>query len=586
MLVVVALVVLMMTVFVSIFQAATGAITVSRIYQSLDQRLRMIDGTMRTDLSGVTAKLTPPLDPKNNLGFFEYSENSSADLQGEDTDDVLHFTATAPDGQPFTGRVVVPAWFNALTGTTWPSQQVLVTSDYAEIIYFLRDGNLYRRVLLVAPDRKGSLAAGDLATGGYSAVLSPFGVPVSWQGMNDISARPTMFAFGALVAVPTPNTLGDLTNRENRFGSPRFCDDFTAPFAVSDDNNVDGVPDFYPTLFPNAFANGQVNYGPNNNWSAGAAPSQTYDTMPFPFLFPSRYSFQPPAVAGGSVHVLDPSGITHNHAPIDVGDSLPIPINPATQFQTWWGLPTWRETMSAAWADPVFTVNVDGTGVQAPGLSYLGNFTPLTFGSSWYDSPTAGSNTFLMPTTGPNAVYKDDLLLTGVRSFDVKAYDPNVFNALTLQVIGSGYVDLGYLGDQNPLFLQGFPNSALGLAQANLVRQGFGHEGRIPGWADPSGSRDFVFNPQLPAWSVDDPSPTTLRLRRTFDTWSTTYTTAPLFSWVTLSNGFGTGPPLYPSYPAPYPIPLRGIQIQIRVTDPSSDHVKVLTIRQDFTDKL
>ncbi len=41
-----------------------------------------------------------------------------------------------------------------------------------------------------------------------------------------------------------------------------------------------------------------------------------------------------------------------------------------------------------------------------------------------------------------------------------------------------------------------------------------------------------------------------------------------------------------PSYPAPYPIPMRGIQIQIRITDPENQHVKSLTIRQDFTDKL
>ena len=45
-------------------------------------------------------------------------------------------------------------------------------------------------------------------------------------------------------------------------------------------------------------------------------------------------------------------------------------------------------------------------------------------------------------------------------------------------------------------------------------------------------------------------------------------------------------PPIYPSYPPPYPAPLRGIQIQIRVTDPTNQRVKTLTIRQDFTDKL
>ncbi len=34
------------------------------------------------------------------------------------------------------------------------NQPVTITSQYAEIIYFLRNGNLYRRVLLVAPERQ------------------------------------------------------------------------------------------------------------------------------------------------------------------------------------------------------------------------------------------------------------------------------------------------------------------------------------------------------------------------------------------------------------------------------------------------
>jgi hypothetical protein len=33
-------------------------------------------------------------------------------------------------------------------------------------------------------------------------------------------------------------------------------------------------------------------------------------------------------------------------------------------------------------------------------------------------------------------------------------------------------------------------------------------------------------------------------------------------------------------------MPLRGLQIQIRVVDPRNERVKVLTIRQDFSDKL
>ena len=53
-----------------------------------------------------------------------------------------------------------------------------------------------------------------------------------------------------------------------------------------------------------------------------------------------------------------------------------------------------------------------------------------------------------------------------------------------------------------------------------------------------------------------------------------------------LPGGAAVPPPIYPSYPPPYPAPLRGIQIQIRVADPTNQRVKTLTIRQDFTDKL
>ena len=44
----------------------------------------------------MTARFTPPLDPAQNLGYFEYGENEFADVQGEDSDDYLRFTAKAP----------------------------------------------------------------------------------------------------------------------------------------------------------------------------------------------------------------------------------------------------------------------------------------------------------------------------------------------------------------------------------------------------------------------------------------------------------------------------------------------------------
>ena len=93
--------------------------------------------------------------------------------------------------------------------------------------------------------------------------------------------------------------------------------------------------------------------------------------------------------------------------------------------------------------------------------------------------------------------------------------------------------------------------------------------------------------------NIGDDNPAVVRLRRVWDSWSTEYTQAPgtgvnpaTSPAALFPAGPPYAPPIYPSYPPPYPAPLRGIQIQIRVTDPANQRVKTLTIRQDFTDKL
>ena len=164
MLVTLAVLLLMMTAIVKIFQAATGSLSSAQAYQELDNQLRQLDATIRSDLNGVTCKLTPPNDPQNNPGYLEYGENEFADVQGEDSDDYIRFTAKAPAGRPFTGRMWVPPPNSASLATSNAAialflagyQPITITSDYAEIIYFLRNGNLYRRVLLVAPERQSS----------------------------------------------------------------------------------------------------------------------------------------------------------------------------------------------------------------------------------------------------------------------------------------------------------------------------------------------------------------------------------------------------------------------------------------------
>jgi type II secretory pathway pseudopilin PulG len=692
MLVTLAVLLIMMTLIVQVFQAATGTMSAAQAYQELDNQLRLLDSTIRSDLNGVTCRLTPPNDPKNNGGYLEYGENEFADIQGEDSDDYIRFTAKAPAGRPFTGRMWVapaipvssmtPAQFQQYLTT----QPITITSEYAEIIYFLRNGNLYRRVILVAPERQSAIAPSvsttsplnnpwvykDPSTGKVSLFTfnpSALGsIQVSWQGVNDLSAHPAPRATpvdgaGNLTNSVLLNTLGDLTNRENRWVYQRFGDDFlnlsggTPPDGLTDDFNGDNVPDYYPTLYPTVL-------GPTN-----AAGKLIYDPAPvarpgigvmaFPYIFPGAYS-RPQVLQLGNLHagwihspepiVQDPVGNPQqydlktllylqnlNHNPLDVGDNLSLPASGLGGIQTWWGFPAWRETLSPFWTDPTWQTNTNAK--QPLGLEYQfansNTNPPLTstmlpdMTSSYRaspqlfnDGPFTPNAFFPLTVNGPPPLWtqswEDDLIMTGVRSFDIKAYDNSV----------AGYVDLGW-GDDLRLYLPWIgaagaviPGSPPGLIATpavtlwppvnpavnalgktfNTLTQTFAHEGRMPPL-----QADLRFDAQYGAaiyagfagytGNVGDDNPLVFRLRRVWDSWSTEYTQAPATGVgpagaVSPYYPFfpvgppGATPPVYPSYPAPYPAPLRGIQIQIRVTDPSNQRVKTLTIRQDFTDKL
>jgi hypothetical protein len=757
MLVTLAVLLVMMTIIVQIFQAATGSLSGAQASQELDNKLKQLDATIRSDLRGVTARFTPPLNPKDNLGYFEYGENAFADLQGEDTDDYVRFTAKAPDGKPFTGRFW-PFFFDNRAGSLTNGQQIphpngpiTITSQYAEIIYFLRNGNLYRRVFLVAPERQSSIV--QMVSGNhwdgvknptYTWPFSSSGSPVCWLGVNDLSARPAPGGSVYIdptnpqggVKLPTSliilNTLGDLTNRENRAFSPRFANDFQridpgsgqpvlAPDNKADDFNLDdkgnyagdGVPDYYPTLYPGVFSPtnpaGQLVYergGWNGTPYVTRIVNATHpnDSMPFPYIFPGSYSMPEPGDPnGGLITPVGPFGngwihsptpvppmnpfpntaagaLTYlrrlNHNPLDQGDNLPRPGQ--TFYQTWWGFPTWRETLSIYWHDPAVPVNelcnksFEGLIIsQSNGLhprpanallpagkvfNNLDLLPPMTLTGA---VPDANSNLVAIPvrlTEQPftdgwgrdgqnnnnqilsaflvnqssvdrwNTSWEDDLIATGVRSFDVKAYDASL----------GQYVDLGWGDDlrftggvQNPVTgATVLPNAGLTLnnqqpyanqlpytygnydfltgsfaapaylytngTYADLLNQTMAHEGRIPPLVS-----DFRFDSQFGAvaysgyanytGNIGDDNPATIRLRRVWDSWSTDYSRARA-NGIDPTTGFPLGPPvsppIYPSYPPPYPAPLRGIQIQLRVVDPVGQRIKVLTIRQDFTDKL
>jgi prepilin-type N-terminal cleavage/methylation domain-containing protein len=757
MLVTVAILVIIMTVMVQIFQSATGALTAAQTIQDLDNQLKLLDSTIRTDLGGVTARFTPPLDPTDGLGYFEYIENEFADVQGEDSDDCLRFTAKAPAGQPFTGRMFVlpsalPANANPLTANQvtqyLQSQPVTITSEYAEIIYFLRNGNLYRRVLLIAPELQSAIVpsvGNQYFFGGATRTFAPGSLAtnaVSWQGVNDLSARPATTgpnisaaanAFAAFAPQTIKlNTLGSLTNRENRFAAPRFADDFVtlvAPAQIgnaptytpgadgfSDDMNGDKLNDLYPSLYPNLFsfiANPtnttlpRLLYVPKFSNNNIVPPFAGF--LAFPYIFPGAYTV-PQAVSNdqyGWIHsptpvVFDKAGNPNlfeadrmpvpntptdarpvylrnlNHNPLDLGDNSTIPdINttPTAYYspvQTWWGFPTWRETLSINWTDPTRQLNdgsnftafgqsngltprpadvlpiLDPNGQLLPWMStpgdtnHSGPLPPPPFDFSiirrtpqlYSDVLNYKTNMSVFLGTGGvidpvwAVSWEDDLVMTNVRSFDVKGYD-NAFG---------GFADLGWADDlrlwlpyQNMQGFQNPNNGPPGIAGTppivfwppvfpggvgyNTINETLAHEGRMPPivadnrldwhYPNPTYVNPTTFTPQYPGGpgnppeppafpnyssNVGDDTPGVVRLRRVWDSWSTDYSVAPdeaLDGTTGQLQGPRAGyPPAYPSYPPPYAAPLRGIQIQIRVADPTNQRIKSLTIRQDFTDKL
>ena len=291
-----------------------------------------------------------------------------------------------------------------------------------------------------------------------------------------------------------------------------------------------------------------------------------------------------------------PNGLTPRPASV-------APIVPDNQLLPWMGTP-----LTAAQGG-AFPNNYDFSIIRR---------TPQLFSDALSDHVMS---LFLTNGGGVDPVWsvswEDDLVMTNVRSFDVKAYD-NAYG---------GYADLGWADDLRLWLpyanLAGYvaPNGIPGLAGTppitiwppvqvggsgfNTLTQTLAHEGRMPPL-----TTDNVYDNQFGnavnylginsgfltanggtynGGNVGDNNPGTPRLRRVWDSWSYEYALAPghgLNVTTLFLQGPPYTPPIYPSYPAPYQAPLRGIQIQIRVADPSNQRVKSCTIRQDFTDKL
>jgi len=226
---------ILMGAIARVFSVFGTAITNSRAVLATDAQLRTAAWRLRSDLSGITCRTLPPRGPDAGEGYFELIEGPAKDADASDAttigpadhDDVLLFTTRSAD-TPFVGRAP------SLSGTTAGGQNDLFESNVAEVAWFARPTlpatnpptfTLYRKQLLVmgyvgtdpfyssSPGSNNSLSMPlSIAPGS----TYPNGVNIqNWNNYYnlpcDVSVR---WERGTTLY---PNTLADLTRRENRF---------------------------------------------------------------------------------------------------------------------------------------------------------------------------------------------------------------------------------------------------------------------------------------------------------------------------------------------------------------------------------
>jgi hypothetical protein len=235
MLVAVGLMVLMMVLFATIFRLATGAMATQKGLTENDQRVRLVVTMLRNDLGSSdldpvtgtnirahrTFKFLVPFaagetvapyntgalaaaDPFNDRGgYFLISEGNPDD----DTDDYIQFTITVPStsNDRIFGRAAAllqdaagnygtgnnnpsnpPYWSNQPAFDAVFSSPILQagSSNLAEVSYFLRNGTLYRRVLLIRTPAAPPVGADDHSPTDNAGVALPFSATANAAYVN------------------------------------------------------------------------------------------------------------------------------------------------------------------------------------------------------------------------------------------------------------------------------------------------------------------------------------------------------------------------------------------------------------------
>jgi type II secretory pathway component PulJ len=246
---------ILMGAIAQVFGAFGTAVSDSRSMIELDAQLRSVAWRLRNDLSGATARTLPPLEVEAGEGYFEVVEGPRVEVDSgangttlapADIDDVLLFT-TRNTETPYLGRYVSNP---AAAGTTQTTE-----SQLAEVAWFLRPtvvpAGTTPPVTTYTLFRRQNLVIGHV---GFTPFLENAN-RVAWTDFNTWARFFDRFDLSAQYQQPltvlVPNSLADLTRRENRFM-----------------HNITGVIDATAGSF--RFPDGSVN--PAFHWQRTPAP--------------------------------------------------------------------------------------------------------------------------------------------------------------------------------------------------------------------------------------------------------------------------------------------------------------------------
>lgn len=597
-LIAVTLMLMMMVLVASIFALMSGAIEGARAMVETSDRLRACRNKLQSDLAGIEGPLRPPHRPEEGRPYVEIIEGptgpcvptefggsdpalvAAALANGQavldttlgDMDDILMFV-TRSRGTPFVGK------FLNDVGGGQPPREITIQSQVAEVAWFLRGTTLYRRQLLVVPGIKPTF---NNSVGNGLTIVNPWSRMSSGQTVapfyksNDLSVRqiygpylqqrdPKSVGSAMLVA----NTLGDLTNRQNRFAHQ--------PYAYPYDVRFWGRLGL-PTL---------------SECSGDAIAGQAAKVLPFPYQQSTNQTW-----------------LVERPSPLSQPEIYPLLCPP--------GLVDGKQLIVTAGPRPFRKINMDAVGSM---VSWAGGFDAWSRPQPWgvVDS-TPSPPELYSPTNHYTGAIDDfasatrvseDVILTNVLGFDVKVWDEHapvlmdtndprrvlepgdsgylaLFASGNYQIVQFGaYVDLNYMclldqnGDGVIDYLANLPDPR-----------------RRPQFADAGDPRshlvgtapfrkDFSDPESWPAFNALQPA--------VYDTWSTFYEHDGIDQDQDGridegANGFDDVP-ISPGQvddaseleaPPPYAAPLRGIQVKIRVFEPDTQQIREVTVRQDF----